>query len=525
MPADEPAATDSLDEESSRIIEEFESAWRHGRPDVAQHFSRHSRRPTRLLFELAAIDFENRLERGEAVAAADYTSRFPELAADLRAIRNLSRRAERLADEAAAHAPTSALSGEIRDRGIVGAEPDASRPAVTPRQDSLVGSRIGGVSIVRVIAEGGMGRVYEGRQDKPRRPVAVKIIKPGLVSPSLLKRFDYEAQVLGRLRHPGVAQIYTVGTHDVGGQPVPYFVMEYVPNAKTLTQYANDNRLSTHDRLELFRRVCEAVAHGHQKGVIHRDLKPGNILVDASGQPKVIDFGVARSTDSDMALTTMQTDIGALVGTLQYMSPEQFDADPSDLDVRLDVYALGVVLYELLTGKPPYDVRQRAIHEIARVVRERDPTPLSTLDKTLRRDVAIIAGKCLQKDRNRRYSSATELAGDVGRYLAGEPITAAPPGFFDAVTRVARRHKAAAAAVAGIALSLVAAVVGISAFAIRAERARDDASTQRDLADREREAATRARDAEKQRADELKQVSDFQSRMLRQIDTTAAGRD
>jgi len=282
-------------------------------------------------------------------------------------------------------------------RGVQGE--DAAAPTVALPQGSfaaepqLIGQEIAGVTIVRLIAEGGMGRVYEGRQDKPGRPVAVKIIKPGLVSRRLLKRFAYEAEVLGRLRHPGIAQIYSVGTHNFAGVTLPYFVMEFIPDAKTLIQFANDNRLSTHERLELFRKVCDAVAHGHQKGVIHRDLKPGNIVVDSSGQPKVIDFGVACTTDGDVTLTSMHTDVGALIGTLQYMSPEQFDADPNDLDVRLDVYSLGVVLYELLTGKPPYDVRRLAIHEIARVVREDDPTPISSLNKTLRRDVAIIAGK------------------------------------------------------------------------------------------------------------------------------------
>jgi len=379
-------------------------------------------------------------------------------------------------------------------RGVQGE--DAAAPTVALPQGSfaaepqLIGQEIAGVTIVRLIAEGGMGRVYEGRQDKPGRPVAVKIIKPGLVSRRLLKRFAYEAEVLGRLRHPGIAQIYSVGTHDFAGVTLPYFVMEFIPDAKTLIQFANDNRLSTHERLELFRKVCDAVAHGHQKGVIHRDLKPGNIVVDSSGQPKVIDFGVACTTDGDVTLTSMHTDVGALIGTLQYMSPEQFDADPNDLDVRLDVYSLGVVLYELLTGKPPYDVRRLAIHEIARVVREDDPTPISSLNKTLRRDVAIIAGKCLEKNRQRRYSSAAELAGDVGRYLAGESITAAPPSFFDAVGRLARRHRAAATTVAGIAASLVAAVIGISLFAIRAERARQDAVAQREEADLQRSKAT-----------------------------------
>jgi tetratricopeptide (TPR) repeat protein len=379
-----------------------------------------------------------------------------------------------------------------------------------PGHDPLLGCDIGGVTITRLIAEGGMGRVYEATQEKPRRTVAVKVMRPGLTSPSVLRRFEYEAEVLGRLQHPGIAHIYSVGVHQMANATVPYFLMEYIADARTLTTYANDLKLPIRQRLDLFRSVCDAVAHGHQKGVIHRDLKPSNILVDASGQPKVIDFGVARATDSDMALTTMNTNVGQLIGTLQYMSPEQFDADPNTIDVRSDVYALGVILYEVLVGRPPYDLKKKGVHEVARIVQEDDPTPLSDFEKTLKGDVAIIAGKCLQKDRSRRYSGASELAADVSRFLAGEPITAAPPSFWNALSRVARRHRAAAAAVAGIAASLVVAVIGVSAFAIRAERARQE--------------ATAARDAEEERADQLKRVSDFQAQILAAINVTTAGR-
>jgi len=395
----------------------------------------------------------------------------------------------------------SSLKGLTMALGIEPAEPG---------HDPLLGCDIGSVTIERLIAEGGMGRVYEATQKKPNRTVAVKIMRPGLTSPSILKRFEYEAEVLGRLQHPGIAHIYSVGVHRIGHVTVPYFVMEYIADARTLTTYANELKLPIRQRLALFRSVCNAVAHGHQKGVIHRDLKPSNILVDGSGQPKVIDFGVARATDSDMALTTMNTDVGQLIGTLQYMSPEQFRADPNDIDVRSDVYALGVILYELLVGKLPYDLKKRALHEVARIVQEDEPTPLSALEKTLKGDVAIITGKCLQKDRTQRYSGASELAVDVSRFLAGEPIAAAPPSFWDALRRVARRHRAAAAATVGIVVSLVAAVVGVSAFAIRAERAREE--------------ATAAGDAEKERADQLKQVSDFQAQMLGAIDVTTAGR-
>ena len=370
-------------------------------------------------------------------------------------------------------------------------------PGSAPSSDPLVGQSIGGVRLVRVISEGGMGRVYEGRQDNPRRTVAVKLVKPGMATDKLIRRFEFEAQVLARLSHPGIAQIFAAGAEGAGPAAQPYFVMEYIAGAKPITQYAEDLKLSNQARLSLFQKVCDAVAYGHQKGVIHRDLKPGNILINAAGEPKVIDFGVAKTTDSDMALTTMQTDVGRLIGTYQYMSPEQFDADPHAIDVRSDVYALGVVLYELLTGQPPYKLEKHVLPEIASIVRQQDPTPITSVNKTLRKDVGIIAGKCLEKDKTRRYSSASELAADIGRHLAGDPIAAVAPTLLDGIGRLARKHKAAATAVAGIAASLVAAVVGISVFAVRAERAKVESDRLRGVVTEERDAATLAKDSER----------------------------
>jgi WD40 repeat protein len=393
-------------------------------------------------------------------------------------------------------ADSSRLSGASDVFGI-GSPPGAAHD---PRPDPLMGADLDGVTIVRLVAEGGMGRVYEGWQEQPGRPVAVKVMRAGIASGSLLKRFEHEARILGRLRHPGIAQIHTVGIHDAAGRQEPYFVMEFIPHAASIVAYAESHQLSAHERLELFRQVCLAVAHGHQRGVIHRDLKPSNILVDAGGQPKVIDFGIARSTDADMALTSLHTDVGQLIGTLQYMSPEQFDADPDELDVRSDVYALGVVLYELLTGQPPYELRQKPLYEAARVVREATPTPLSAVNRTLRRDVSIIAGKCLEKDRIRRYASASELGADIGRYLAGEPILAAPPSFSDSLRRLAHRHRAAVAALAGTFVALAMAVAGISFFYLRAEQQKQQAIVDRNRAvEKEAEAQTQAAEANRQR--------------------------
>ncbi|MFM9196512.1 MAG: protein kinase domain-containing protein [Planctomycetia bacterium] len=366
-------------------------------------------------------------------------------------------------------------------------------PASTGGPDLGPGSQLGDVTIIRLVDEGGMGRVYEGLQGMPCRTVAVKVIKPGMLSVAATRRFEHEAQILGRLTHPGIARIYSLGMQQLPDGAVPYFVMEFIEDARPITVYAGERNLTPRDRVTLFREACRAVAHGHQRGVIHRDLKPGNMLVDAAGQPKIIDFGVARSTDADVALTTMHTDVGQLVGTLAYMAPEQFDGTSDDLDLRTDVYALGVVLYELLTGSPPYELPRRAVYDVARVVKDVDPKPLSAFNPKLRGDLSTIVAKCLEKDRSRRYSTAAELEADLGRYLRGEPISATPPSLVDSIVRLGRRHRLAATAAVGILTALLAAVVGISIFAIRAERQRELAEAAR------REAVHQARQAADER--------------------------
>ncbi len=199
------------------------------------------------------------------------------------------------------------------------------------------GKRIGGFALKRVIASGGMGTVYEAEQENPRRSVAIKVMRSGFASRSVLRRFEHEAAVLAHLRHPCIAQVLEAGTHIDDGERRPYFAMEYIPDARSITEYAAHHNLSVPERLKLFVAICDAVHHGHQRGVIHRDLKPANILVDGAGRPKVIDFGVARVLDDDIAVTTMQTGIGQLIGTLTYMSPEQCTGDPHDIDTRSDV--------------------------------------------------------------------------------------------------------------------------------------------------------------------------------------------
>ncbi len=350
-----------------------------------------------------------------------------------------------------------------------------------------VPDRIGQFEIKRVIASGGMGTVFEALQDNPRRPVAVKVVKSSLESREAVQRLEYEAQVLARLRHPGIAQIYDAGSYDDGGTPVPFFAMEYIPNARSITEYAADKALNHRQRLELFLQVCDAVHHGHQRGIVHRDLKPSNILVDSTGHVKVIDFGVARATGADMQQARAETRVGQLIGSVHYMSPEQFDADPHDIDTRSDVYALGVVLYELLAGELPYRVSGGSIFDIATEVREGRLLQLSAHGKELGGELEAIVHKALKKDREKRYQSAFGLAQDIRRYLAGEAVTARPPGFSYQLRVFARRNKALIGMVSAAFMLLVAGIAITTTLLVRvdAERRRAESESQKATAGRE----------------------------------------
>ncbi len=323
----------------------------------------------------------------------------------------------------------------------------ANSPRSHPKQ-------IGDYKVIRILGEGGMGITYEAVQKSPKRRVAIKIIKAEGMTDSAKRRFEYEASALARLTHPGVAQIYESGSWiDADGAERLFFAMEYV-NGGSVTSYIRNHELSTKDRLKLFRQICEAVHHSHQKGIIHRDLKPDNILIRKDGQPKVIDFGVARPTDRSVQCITEQTNAGRLVGTLQYMSPEQVDATGDDLDTRSDVYALGVIMYEMLCGVLPYDVQRKALSEAIRVIREDAPKNPSTVQRTLRGDIETITLKALEKNRNRRYGSAEDLASDIRRYLENDPIEARPPSLVYRVGKFSRKHRSAAVATIIVFLSI-----------------------------------------------------------------------
>jgi len=355
--------------------------------------------------------------------------------------------------------------------------------------------QIGPYRIIRKIGEGGMGCVYEAEQQFPRRTVAVKTLRGESLTDKMIHRFVREANVLGQLDHQGIARIYEAGTSQIRGATVPFFAMELV-RGETLTDYAERRKLGVSERLELMAGICDAVQHAHQKGVIHRDLKPGNILVveegtEAQGHegmkgdaarerslrafvpsrlrafPKILDFGVARLTSAESGVATaVNTLTGQLIGTLQYMSPEQVSGHPEAIDYRSDIYSLGVIMYELLAGRLPYNVRGRSLPEAARIIREDEPSRLSSINSDCHGDVETIVAKALEKDPARRYTSAAELALDLRRFLANQPIIARPASTFYQLRKFARRHRDL---VVGIALAfcvLIAGLVAVSWLAL-----------------------------------------------------------
>jgi WD40 repeat protein/predicted Ser/Thr protein kinase len=366
--------------------------------------------------------------------------------------------------------PGSARTRDFLKSPLVRAprELDTASPPTESSPGPLLPPRFGRYRVLGLLGEGGMGVVYEAEQDSPRRAVALKVVRPGLASPALLKRFSHEAQILGRLHHPGIAQVYEAGL-DEDGQP--FFAMEYI-HGLPLDEYASRHGLDLAARVALVARVCDAVQHAHDRGVIHRDLKPANILVEETGQPKVLDFGVARATDAHLLTAAGLTRTGQLLGTPNYMSPEQITADPAAVDRRADVYALGVILFELLAHRLPYRLEDRPLAEVARLILEQDPPRLGSLDPELRGDLETIVAKGLEKDPARRYASAADLAADLRRWLAHEPIRARPPSALYHLRKFARRHTGLVGGVAATVVALVMGLAGTILFAVGESRQR-----------------------------------------------------
>jgi serine/threonine protein kinase/Tfp pilus assembly protein PilF len=394
--------------------------------------------------------------------------------------------------------PTSPLSDapETREMRLDGASPP--------------GDWIGPYKLLQPLGEGGMGVVYLAEQEKPlRRRVALKIIRPGRGSALIITRFEAERQALALMDHANIAKVLDAGSTADGR---PFFVMELVPGVP-ITRYCDDNRLTVRERLQLFVPVCRAIQHAHQKGIIHRDVKPSNVLVtpgEGAPVPKVIDFGLAKATDQQLTDDTVNTQFGTVIGTLEYMSPEQADMSPGGVDTRSDVYSLGVLLYELLGGATPLAkslAGQARFAEMLRIIREEEPptpskrlasserladlaarrrTDPSRLIRSVRGELDWIAMKALEKDRTRRYETADALARDVERYLHDEPVEASPPSTSYRLGKFARKHRVVLTAATLFALLLLGAATFSSWLAVRATRAEAEAREEKKRADEQK---------------------------------------
>jgi len=334
-------------------------------------------------------------------------------------------------------------------------------------------SQIGPYTLVRLLGEGGMGAVYLAEQAWPRRRVALKLMQGGQYSPALIARFRREAEFLAQLDHPGIARVFAADEHVGAGGRIPYLAMEYIEGS-TLREHCQRAGLDDRARMRLLAKVARAVHHAHVRGVVHRDLKPGNVLVGADGEPRVLDFGIAMALDDSDAPQRL-TQLGELVGTLSYMSPEQFNGDPRRVDQRSDVYALGVILYELLSGSHPHQLGTRSLIEAARIVNEQAARGLAKCRPDLAGDVDTLVMKALDPLPDRRYQTAMEFADDIERWLDHHPILARPATTGYRIGKWLRRHRLAASAAALVLLSLVSAVVVSTRYAIAEGEARTEA--------------------------------------------------
>ncbi len=409
-------------------------------------------------------------------------------------------------------------------RAVAGLESTINQPPVSEQP----GQRIGNYKLLELIDEGGMGSVWIAEQTEPvRRKVALKLIKPGMDSRQVLARFEAERQALAMMDHPNIAKVFDAGLTD---EQRPYFVMEYIKGLPFI-KFCDDSRLCIEDRLKLFVQICQAVHHAHQKGIIHRDLKPNNILIalyDGQPVPKVIDFGLAKALYQPLTERTLHTGHETVLGTPLYMSPEQAELNNLDIDTRSDIYSLGVLLYELLTGSTPLEqqrFRQAAWAEVLRVIKEEEPakpslklnssgslpsiaaarqTEPTKLSKVVQGDLDWIVMKALEKDRTRRYETATGFAQDIQRYLRNEAVEACPPSMAYRLRKFVRKNKSKVMATSAITAVLILGIIGTGIGMM--------------IADQNRRDAERARNAERLADEESLKQTDLAAQRAAQIE-------
>lgn len=389
-------------------------------------------------------------ERAEALPPAEQAAFLeahegdPSVRAEVASLLGAARDEEFMARPAIAEADPESLASGAGDGGA----------------DGLVGRRLGAYTVIRRLGSGGMGVVYQAEQERPRRMVALKLILPELATRESAARFRREAELLGRLQHPGIAAIHEAGVlpdpTDPLGRARAFFAMELVEGVP-IVEWAESERLDTAARLELLALVADAADHAHRRGVVHRDLKPANILVTADGQPRILDFGIARALDAAPA-ATVRTTRGDIVGTLGAMSPEQLSGAPV-IDARSDVYSLGALAYELLGGAPPFDLRETSLTDALRILSGTDPAPLSRLRRDLPSDASVVVAKAMEREPSRRYPSAAALAADLRACADSRPVSARAPGAAYHASRFVRRHRVLVSVV-GSAILLLAAAAG-----------------------------------------------------------------